>query len=637
MRPNRPRRPLLASATAAAGFAASQLAAPPAWAADPVPPAPAPSTSTAAAADDLPGLRLAGGGHVPLLERLRGGRHGEGHGHGAEHGGGHGDLHTGYGYCPPAAHTPHGYFIPADLRPAAVFPDGGYAPGSTGEGGHRYMGTNSCAAMACHGNDVPSEGLIGLSQKIWEEDPHAKAWSVLFEARSVAMWEAYRGRIADAVDDGDEQLAAGVDFTATHPSKARECIVCHGAPPATGAPAGGPTRTTPWGVGCEGCHGPAGDWISVHVRPEWDDPAVWPAERKAAAGYVVLEDLATRALACAECHVGAPDREVNHDLIAAGHPRLSYEFSAYQAIEPAHWSRSQDRREYGAFDARAWAVGQVVTAAQALTLLSHRAGQEDTAPWPEFSEYNCYSCHQAIAEPGWQTGRPADGFRWAAPAGRSEWGTWWYPLVEVLAEVRPDAPADLNDRIEDLRTAMQKVRPDREAVGTAADALAADLFAWGRAIQRAPLGSDEIRRIVEQLRERREELVSSGWEPAAQAFLAAAALRLGYADTVRPGWNGGGYVSPRPSGRAFEALRRTRRLLAFPDGRESPAFRPAARTAIVTESLDDAARATLGLPDVIAPEPDAEEPVDEEPAAEEESPDDEDAAGDGPALPTPGA
>jgi hypothetical protein len=35
---------------------------------------------------------------------------------------------------------------------------------------------------------------------------------------------------------------------------------------------------------------------------------------------------------------GKPWRDVNHDLIAAGHPRLSFELSAFMATMPPHWT-----------------------------------------------------------------------------------------------------------------------------------------------------------------------------------------------------------------------------------------------------------------------------------------------------------
>ena len=54
-----------------------------------------------------------------------------------------------------------------------------------------------------------------------------------------------------------------------------------------------------------------------------------------------------QAQVCVGCHVGAPAkdgvpaRDLNHDLMAAGHPRLIFELSSYQANMPPHWRHGQ--------------------------------------------------------------------------------------------------------------------------------------------------------------------------------------------------------------------------------------------------------------------------------------------------------
>src|SRR5262249_49209288 len=88
------------------------------------------------------------------------------------------------------------------------------------------------------------------------------------------------------------------------------------------------------GVGGEACHGPASGphpWLAVHTAPDkWrkkyaktpNDPE-WKKY-----GFTDLADLRVQAETCAGCHVGAPPdekrgipaRDVNHDLMAAGHP-----------------------------------------------------------------------------------------------------------------------------------------------------------------------------------------------------------------------------------------------------------------------------------------------------------------------------
>ena len=63
--------------------------------------------------------------------------------------------------------------------------------------------------------------------------------------------------------------------------------------------------------------------------------------------FRATKELAERAKVCTRCHVGrrSPDglltQEVNHDLIAAGHPRLNFEFAAYQENLPVHWDEKE--------------------------------------------------------------------------------------------------------------------------------------------------------------------------------------------------------------------------------------------------------------------------------------------------------
>ena len=119
------------------------------------------------------------------------------------------------------------------------------------------------------------------------------------------------------------------------------------------------------GVGCESCHGASDRWIGEHTGFDWARRA---DDEKELLGMIPTRDLVRRARACAQCHVGAPAgnglpaREVNHDLIAAGHPRLSFEFSAYLANMPHHWREDVGPDSAPDFAARSWVVGQAVSA-----------------------------------------------------------------------------------------------------------------------------------------------------------------------------------------------------------------------------------------------------------------------------------
>ena len=107
------------------------------------------------------------------------------------------------------------------------------------------------------------------------------------------------------------------------------------------------------------------------------------------------KDLTSRAAICAGCHVGEHSadgltvRDVNHDLIAAGHPRLNFEFSAFLDNMPAHWDEKDENagaagpsRRAADFPARAWAIGRLTTIKAALALLESRVAEVEVRPEP---------------------------------------------------------------------------------------------------------------------------------------------------------------------------------------------------------------------------------------------------------------
>jgi hypothetical protein len=237
------------------------------------------------------------------------------------------------------------------------------------------------------------------------------------------------------------------------------CLACHGLPYAARETKSEVHRN---GVSCEACHGPASRWDAEHITTAWAAPE-GRKKRCEAAGMTWLNDLASRAETCAGCHVGAPAdkekglplREVNHDLIAAGHPRLSFEFAVYSARMPHHWDE-RDRTRAGEplvqrTPVEEWEAGQLASARAGLTLLADRAHRATTnkAPWPEFAELDCYACHgdlnlrdraAALRErPVWTT------LYWSLPHrlldGRTESNKLHAELAELMS--RPIPPANV--------------------------------------------------------------------------------------------------------------------------------------------------------------------------------------------------
>src|SRR5438105_15219362 len=67
-----------------------------------------------------------------------------------------------------------------------------------------------------------------------------------------------------------------------------------------------------------------------------------------------LRSLSRRSGNCLDCHLGTAEKEVNHEMIAAGHPDLVFELDSYTAIMPPHWKLPTEAN----VGARAGSIGQ---------------------------------------------------------------------------------------------------------------------------------------------------------------------------------------------------------------------------------------------------------------------------------------
>ena len=108
------------------------------------------------------------------------------------------------------------------------------------------------------------------------------------------------------------------------------CMDCHAT-----VISGRESRDVQDGVGCESCHGPAGDYIEIHKEGEKSLGESRPGYQKALeAGMVKLRDLEERAQACTGCHYIVEPR-----LISAGHP-AGTDFDWVEAMgKIRHWER----------------------------------------------------------------------------------------------------------------------------------------------------------------------------------------------------------------------------------------------------------------------------------------------------------
>ena len=384
----------------------------------------------------------------------------------------------------------------------------------------KLVGSNSCAAAGCHGG-LAGRKVVGSEFPLWAaRDPHARAYSVL-------------------LNDVSKQMAARLKLSNKTAHESVECLKCHS--PATAAKEFTNTGHAPLaGVDCEQCHGAAELWLAPHKRKYWKQLS---PDVKQRLGYKNLSDVLTRATLCTDCHVGGADRDVNHDLLAAGHPRLFFELSTFHANWPKHWPRKTDDSKHpvpdakpndppgSLFEAKLWAVGQVVTAQRSLELLSQRASHVQT--WPEFSEWNCFACHHDLElESWWQLPH-----RKKHPHDALSWNSWPYAMLEPLAQQTfgtefRGSGSPISGTLR-LRHRFTTLLPPPENIANEADAAAKSLRAWAMELNQAdselskkflsPSALQSFRQSL--LGQEGQQLVARDWDSATQVFLAINALR----------------------------------------------------------------------------------------------------------------
>lgn len=243
---------------------------------------------------------------------------------------------------------------------------------------NKALGAPSCSASACHGGPAAgvssTEAIRGSEYPLWlESDPHARSWRTLNTDRSVDILK----RLNILVD------GAIVDKPAY-----QNCLACHNT--TNELQPDGISPSLAEGVGCEACHGPSELWRDSHYQGSFS-----VSDSIARLGMVNTQSEITRAKACTLCHVGGPDRDMNHDIIAAGHPALYFDYGTYLKAYPKHWR--ENTTDPNQQSLQRWLIGQITKADSELDLLNSRI--QKTHPhstWPEFSNYQCTSCHQNI-------------------------------------------------------------------------------------------------------------------------------------------------------------------------------------------------------------------------------------------------
>lgn len=363
---------------------------------------------------------------------------------------------------------------------------------------NQHLGVASCATGVCHGKLTEAEDSnVWLNEyRIWSgDDRHARAYQTLLSDRSKAI--ARKLGLPNA-------------------QGAKICLDCHSdnVPPAQ--------RGTKFqlsdGVGCEACHGGAEKWLESHT-----EPGVSHADNLAN-GMLGTEDINVRAQVCLSCHLGTGKQFATHRIMGAGHPRLGFELEAYTANQPAHFAVDEDyiRRKGAPSGFEVWRAGQVESTRRYLQLMNTALFAEGDL-LPDFSFYDCHSCHHPMENIRWPNVREQQNLIPGSLRLQDQNIFMLRALVEVL---QADAAGELRNLHLKMLRAGQKSVPQAKTA-------AAALLSW--LDKQSWVTSSVTDAQVKSVRAAIARLAASGvladYANAEQAFLAIESLSFSIGDS----------------------------------------------------------------------------------------------------------
>ncbi|MGQ0560047.1 MAG: multiheme c-type cytochrome [Sphingosinicella sp.] len=337
-----------------------------------------------------------------------------------------------------------------------------------------YEGVASCGGTTCHGRSEGDGRIVRQDEiRLWQDPSsaagaHSRAYAVLREARSQAI--ARRLGLGEA-------------------HNAEMCLGCHATP---AGPRGARFQLSD-GVSCESCHGAASGWLASHY-------AVGGVHAdNVRRGLVPLENPRARAAVCLDCHFGstAEGQFVSHRLMAAGHPRISFELDLFTTLQQHHQEDGDYATRKGTIDnIQMWAVGQAMALERALSLFAGpRRGNDGV--FPEFYFFDCHSCHRRISDdPDFRPGAVANPGR-PIPSGMPPWND--ENIIMLAAALRVAAP-QLAARFErDSRAFHAALTRDRGSAVAAANTLRETARTLATAFAGARFGRPHALAIIDSI------------------------------------------------------------------------------------------------------------------------------------------
>lgn len=366
----------------------------------------------------------------------------------------------------------------------------------------RYTGPGSCSSPSCHGGVQPRDQTTVLQNEysVWVvRDKHAHAFENLTNPVGT--------RIAKIMG-------------LPSPDTAPRCLACH----ALDVPADMRARTFDLtdGVGCENCHGPASAWLGPHTTRGWK------YERSIELGLYDTRDLVKRTEKCLSCHLGTPEKTVDHELIAAGHPDLYFELDSFMSVMPAHW-KEVDTDPW--FAVRAMAVGQAV---QLREQLKRVARESQGGIWPEYAELDCFACHHNLtaAKDSWRQERGYAGRR----PGNPPFNLSRYVVFNhVIQDADPGATRDLQGGIDQVSAGVTALNTDRKQVALDATSVSEQAGRLAQRLNGMKFDPPQTLRLLKSIAADGDRIAGQGERAAEQATMALDSLFIAYTKSEKLG------------------------------------------------------------------------------------------------------
>jgi cytochrome c554/c'-like protein len=357
----------------------------------------------------------------------------------------------------------------------------------------QYTGPGSCASSSCHGAVQPrSDSRIPQNEySIWiAQDRHANAYNVLGNAQSHTI----------ARNLGLKESA----------QQSQRCLPCHALDVSEAQRAR--SFELDDGVSCESCHGPASAWLGPHTTRGWTHA------QSVALGMIDTKNLQVRAQQCLTCHLGTAEHSVDHELLAAGHPVLTFELDSYSAVMPRHWKEPLDKDPW--INVRAWSLGQAVQLRDSLLQLQRRA---ESDRWPEYAEYDCVACHHPLVASS-QSWRQQLGY-----AGRTPGAPPWNPAhFIVLQEFSGAEGQRLSTTLQALAGRMDQPAPSKTEVAQLSAQGAKEADELVRALAASSYDENSAMQFMRELTADSRSISARGERTAEQALLGFNTVFIAY-------------------------------------------------------------------------------------------------------------